>query len=167
MIDKCLCKKASREAAFLCFILIGISSVFASVTAPDFAYPKTVAAKAGVTLDKSMKNKDGQEALRAAIQICISSTLISQDNYMQGIDALNKVEKLPSPWNNLAYILEARMLRDIYVSDRGAFEERILDDNMDIAQVKEWDKGSFEMVIDSLLNLSYPSDLSALQIPLA
>ncbi len=152
MIDKCLYEKVSREAAFLFLFLIGSLSALASFAKPDFAYPKTVQADASVVFDKSVASGDWNNALKASIQLSIAESLISQDNFMKGVENFEIIAtKAPAPWRNLAYLIEGKMYAQLYQSKRWIFDSREVSADSISNNPMEWDKNLFKDKIEDLL----------------
>ena len=120
---------------------------------PDFAYPKTVIANAEKEMKAAGSRKDYANVLLAAMQINIAETSISQSNASRNIamyDSLGNV--LPSPWNKLAYMLEAEAYSNIYNSARWQYDGRTLPSDSVPENVNEWSKELFNNKIISLMN---------------
>lgn len=112
--------------------------------APDFAFPKTVAANAAPELKKALRNNDGPLALQALIQTVIADNLISSDNAGRGARLIDSVaEKLPSPYSGLAYLLEARLYREVYNENQYVYNNRSLPSTPGPEDVNEWSREMF------------------------
>lgn len=118
---------------------------------PDFAFPKTVEKNAGIQLDEALKKQDGEGALRAAIQLNVASGLISADSYGESLSRYDTLARvLPSPWSNLALLLEARLYCDIYSSKPWIFNNRQLPLTPRPENVLEWSTLMFSAVVTDL-----------------
>lgn len=136
--------------------------------APDFAYPKTVDSIASVKLVSAIEKQDWQQAIIAAIQIDIAQGLVSNDSFQTSVARFDSIAGLmPSPWRNIALILEANMYAQLYSQDSYQFNRRQLPPSPRPENVMEWSGRMFSDRVCELLDsaLSNENELSA--IPLA
>lgn len=134
---------------------------------PDFAFPQTVEKNAGLQLENALKKYDYPGAIKAAISMNVASGLISSETYAASLSRYDSLAKvLPSPWSNLALLLEARLYSDIYLSKPWIFNNRQLPLIPRPENVMEWSKPMFAQVIGELCGKSLqPADeLSSLPI---
>lgn len=138
-------KISARRFMISLFVLIAAVSFGANTfIAPDFAFPQTVEKNAREVFRKAMSRRDGQEALQAAIQISVASTLVSNDSYPKAIAALDSVARLcPMPYSNLACLCEARLYKEIYNADRYVYDQRQIPPLPVPENVMEWNRLMF------------------------
>lgn len=151
------------KISFLCFLLTLVImplSAYAKtsnnrardVRTPDFAFPKTVDKNASASFDKAMKSRNWCEVLVSAIQLDIAGYLVSQDSFRTSAERFDTIAKvMPSPWSNLALILEARMYSDYYSQNSWKFDRRTLPESDIPADVNEWNAAMFR---DKVMTLS-------------
>lgn len=157
-------------ASSLCLVMIGLGAMlFAScpvyakkvskkgsskptvMVEPDFAFPKTVEKNADIRLQNALKNHNFEEVLRSAIQLNVASGLVSAENYATSINRYDSLAQiLPTPWSNLARLLEARLYCDIYSSKPWIFNNRQLTLTNRPENVMEWSTPMFAQVVSEL-----------------
>lgn len=119
---------------------------------PDFAFPRTVEKEAASHFKSSLKSMNGIEALRAAIQIDIAQCLISPDSFDVARDNFEVIsDKFPSPYSDMAKVLQAELFRQYYLSNKWNFDKRDLSPVSSSSNPAEWNKHNFEDKIYSLL----------------
>ncbi len=133
---------------------------------PDFAFPETVGDNAKTELDKALKTGDNLTALKAAIQLSISKVLVSNDNYKEELNIFSDLaERLPSPYNQLALLLEAQVYKDIYSSDSWKFNRRTLPLTPVPEDVKEWSRDLFAAKVRELIEEVFANTSAAKEMP--
>ena len=120
---------------------------------PDFAFPETVEKNALPRLEKALAGGDGEQALRAAIQLTIARDLVSSENYRQGLEIFSDLaSRTGAPWRQLAMLLEARLYGDIYGSNRFMYDRRHLPADNVPENVLEWDGDMFRAKVVGLVS---------------
>lgn len=134
---------------------------------PDFAFPAEVSSDSRVKLHKALADGNHVEALRSLMNLVISSELISSESTPTLLNEIDSVSSmLPAPYSGLGYLIEARMLRDIYESDRWNFDRRTVPDNIALDNPLFWDRDIFAARIDSLCSLALNERSEASQVNL-
>lgn len=115
----------------LCAILISLAMTLpaktvSSVTAPDFAYPQKVSARAEKDLQKAIKANDGNATINALIRLGLAEGAISKDNLPE---VINRVAQIANDENNdvtraLLYTLLSDIYSEIYSENRYIYDER-------------------------------------------
>lgn len=118
---------------------------------PDFAFPRDVEASSRKQLEDALKSNDPQKALRAFMNLSIAESLISEENLPEIISQLDSLAlQFESPYNALAYLLEAQIYYDIYLYDRWTYDSRTVDESMADSNPKFWDANLFRTKIMAL-----------------
>lgn len=126
-----------------------------TMKSPDFAFPQNVEKESRALLDKALRDDRPKEVLRQFINLTIASTSISNENIVPLLKELDSVNLLlKAPYNALGYLLEARIYRDIYLSDRFTFDLRTVPSDMANSNPLFWDSSLFASRIDSLVALA-------------
>lgn len=168
-------EKIIRKVCFMwTFLFLGLLSVQGAkksvntFNSPDFAFPKKVAANARPELAKALNNGKGDDALKALIQIVISENLISADNAGEGAVLIDSVAgKLSSPYSSLAYMLEARLYRDIYSVKPYIYNNRAIPTQPVPSDINEWSKDIFSNKVCQLTNKAFDVLNSGKDTPLS
>ena len=135
---------------------------------PDFAFPKKVAADAKIRLDQALKNHKDAEALRAAMDMSIASTLISNENVGETISLLDSLlPSLKTPYKAIDYLIQANVYNAIYESDPYSFNNRTVDAGMAHQNPLFWDRNLFKEKILSLVDLALAEKKEASKTPLS
>ncbi|MDE5789816.1 MAG: hypothetical protein K2H96_01115 [Muribaculaceae bacterium] len=132
--------------------------VESSFSAPDFAFPKQVAGDARAQLDKALGSQDGATALQALMQVVIADNLVSTNNGGGGAALIDSVaSKLQQPYSSLAYLLEGRLYRDIYLSSPYLFNGRTIPSEPVPSDVSEWSRDIFSNRVCQLTGKAFES----------
>ena len=125
---------------------------------PDFAYPETVAKDSEKNLEKALKDGDFQGALRSAMNHCIATTLRSNKSTLSNIAMFDSLAKeMPSPWANIARLLEAELYRQFYSLDRWSYNRRVLPlENPWPDDMSQWSGEMFATKVLELINRAVP-----------
>ena len=127
-------------------------------SSPDFAFPKKVSADARKQLYKAMSDKNGAVAIQALMQVVIADNLISQENAGKGAALIDSVaERLAEPYSSLAYLLEARLYRDIYSANSYRYNSRTIPSVPVPADVSEWSRDIFSNRVCGLVDRAFES----------
>lgn len=119
---------------------------------PDFAFPKTVDENASKELSEALKTKNGLNALKAAIQIDIARALVSADSFKQSAETFDSLGNcLNAPWNNLAFLIEAKMYSQLYSSNSYKFDNRKVPVSPLPENVMEWNRQMFADKVSKLI----------------
>lgn len=131
----------------------GKNSPVSSFATPDFAFPKTVKKDALQIYEKSMREKDSELALRAAMQLNVASALVSQDEFRQCVARFEEMStKLPAPYSNLAMLIEAQMYGNYYAAQSWIYDNRTLPPDSIPTDVAQWSGSMFKSKIISLIS---------------
>ena len=130
----------------------GVRSKIEALTAmPDFAKPVDVAENACKALDLSLKAGLPAEALRAMTQMTIARESVSADSTVAMLCRMRSLcDSLQAPWSNLATLLEAKFLLEIYQSDEWDFDRRQLPIEEIAEDPRQWSGKQFAFVISDL-----------------
>lgn len=141
------------------FIITGLFSVKGDVVVstsfekPDFAYPKSVLKEAESVLLEARRMNNPEKIIQAAIQITISRNSISKDNADECIELLDSLSRnMEAPYRNIASLLEATLLQDIYSSQPWIYNNREISDNYEPESVSEWGRNTFIKNITEAVN---------------
>lgn len=120
---------------------------------PDFAYPKTVEKDAESVYKSALKSHKPVTAMRAAMQINIAQSSVNSDSVQGSLDRYEEIAiKFGEPYAALANLLSARLLLDIYLSDRYNFDQRTLPEETNETNPLLWDGNQFKKKITELCN---------------
>lgn len=124
------------------------------VAQPDFAYPKTVSKNAIKELDSSLSAGNINGSMRALIDYTIASQMIGADNLPSVISKIDSARSVLSKpvMRSLTYLLEAKIYRDIYNSNRWIYDKRNLPLTPLPGNCKEWSGQQFGMRITQLVD---------------
>ncbi len=167
MIDRCLCKKCSREATFLFLLFMSLFNCVAEVKNPDFAYPQTVKDNADTRLKKALEEHDYPIVLQSAMRIAIADKLISSDDVKKSIELYGKLaESLPSPYKEIARLLEAREYVSVYNENPWIYNNRTLPLSPVPEDIKAWSCDIFSAKVRDLVISSMENTKEAKNTPL-
>lgn len=166
--------KRGYFTSFLYLIsLILPASTFAAgpngrVSGPDFAFPKTVSKNAYVEYEKAMAAGDGEHALAAAIKLDIADALISSSSFMTSADRFDSIAvAAKTPWNSLAWLVEAKLYSDLYKSRSWVFDSRQLPESPVPEDVSEWSGKMFRNKIRCLVEKAINNQDKTEQLPIS
>lgn len=147
--------KVSRLFPTFVFLFVALSALSAvtSPDVPDFAFPTKVEAQSDSILRVALREGKNVTALREAMNICVANALIHDENASRlNVTLMDSVaEELPSPFSNLAYLIEAEILLQDFNSNSNVYESRNLPlDSLYPSDPQEW---SGEMFKERILNL--------------
>lgn len=128
--------------------------VFSEYKLPDFAFPISVAEKNDSILKDALRQKDDLMALRAIMNLTVATGLLDNlDTNSTNLVRIDSVASLMStPFNNLAYLLEAEILTQLYSQDKGLYDERNLPLDMEFpADPEEWSGSMFKTRVLNLI----------------
>lgn len=110
--------------------VIGINRSEAGIANPDFAFPEEVRKNALPEYEKALKASDGLTALLCANELTLADRLTSSDSIGVALARYVAIEKrCHEPYSSLALLMQARMLSDVYQSNRFTFNQRELPDS--------------------------------------
>lgn len=123
-----------------------------SFSNPDFAFPQTVDAGARMHLNKAFAAGNQLEALQAGVQMTIARTLISSDSITSALMVWERlIPHLSGPYKSLGSMLEAKLLTDVYCSNRRIFDGRVLPAGNVPEDPMLWSKEIFNTKIKELI----------------
>ena len=118
---------------------------------PDFAMPRDVASNASKSLENALKEDKPVDALQAAIQLTIAEESVTADStksaYGRLLDLSNR---LKAPYSNVARLLTAEFLTQIYNSNPYNYDARQLPENSLDADPQNWSGQQFKKRISEL-----------------
>ncbi|MDE7397251.1 MAG: hypothetical protein K2M98_05960, partial [Muribaculum sp.] len=122
-----------------------IVAVLVRAAAPDFSYPATVRDNSRGVVSRALTSGDGPLAVRAMMDYVLASAAIDVDSIDQSLAYIDSVALRSSSVDvkALCSLLRARVLADIYGSDRYNFDRRNTPDDILPASVKEWNGNQF------------------------
>lgn len=119
---------------------------------PDFAFPRDVQNNATARLKSALAKKNNIEALQAAVQISVSTNLVSRDSVQTAISLLSRLSnQLPAPYSSLSSLLEARLYRDIFNANSWNYRNRTVAKDSADSDPFLWDKHLFAEKVQSLV----------------
>lgn len=122
-----------------------------SFATPDFAFPQTVGKNASLSYEKAVSASDWLTALRAAIQLDVAASQVSADSYAASLARFDSIASVaPTPYAQLALLLEARLYCDIYNSRRSLFNNRVIPLSPAPENVMEWSRPIFSAKVTEL-----------------
>lgn len=112
---------------------------------PDFAFPQTVAENAEPRFRKAIQSGNGPEALRAAIQLSISESMIKSETIETSVARFDSIAlKFKGPWKNLSQLIEAQLYASYYQSHQWQINKRTLPpDTSEDRSPAEWSRQMF------------------------
>ncbi len=134
---------------------------------PDFAFPETVEKHALPIFDDAIAARDGDKAIRAAIQLTVARDRISHSNYAKSLECFRRISsECGEPYASLAKLLEAEFYNQIYQDDQWQYDRRTLPLDTFPADVTEWSGDMFSITVRRLVAEAAAGDGLA-KIPLA
>lgn len=133
--------------------------VSTDVSAPDFAYPKTVIAEAEKKMREASLSGNGALCVEAAVQIVIANGQISRESAPAMAQYLDSIAAgMPQPWQSVLYSLEAQVYENYYQDNSWQFNSR----NVPLSPVPEnpaeWSRDLFALKVTELVKRSLVSD---------
>ncbi len=122
-----------------------IVAVLVRAAAPDFSYPATVRNNSRADVSRALASGDGPLAVRSMMDYVLASSAIDADSIDHSLAFIDSVALCSSSVDvkALCSLLRARVLVDIYGSDRYNFDRRNTPDDVLPASVKEWNGVQF------------------------
>lgn len=162
--------KAALMVAFFLFIFnfpMDISAT-SSFEKPDFAFPAAVENDARPRLETALSEKNGVEAINAAIQIIVARNLVSKETFSENVALLDTLRvALPQPYSGLCCLLEARLYNSLYSSNRWQFNQRNLPLDVFPDDPLSWSRDLFALKISKLVSDSEAAFPEARKMPIA
>lgn len=164
----------------LCFILSFVMPVFgksaprqkdtsskSSFENPDFAFPADVRRDAQPVFNKAMRDKDGANALLAAMELSVADRTTSSDSVASVIARFDRIaDEFDAPWSSMALLLKAKTLQGIYSYNRGKFDSRVLPTDELNPEPMLWSGEQFRSQINSVLRKVFASSSELSEIPI-
>lgn len=119
--------------------------------APDFAMPQTVAKNAEKLLKKARQNGDGENTIRAAVQMTLALLKRDRDSLNVAVGRIDDIiNEEPNPSTKaVLHLMAAKVYNDVYNSDRWKYDSRELPDEPLPQRIEEWGKQHFRKAIIS------------------
>lgn len=137
-----------------------------SVDFPDFAYPKTVIAKAETSLDKAIKSNDGILLVKSLIQIAVAEDLVSHQNLPAIIDKIDSLSNTQStPIKSLMKLTEATLYYNLYNENSRKYDSRNISFEKFPSDPTEWSKDLYAVKILELLKETCKPYKELLDVP--
>lgn len=115
---------------------------------PDFSMPRTVETESRELIDKALKTHNYESALRSAINLTCAVQSVSSDSVCSVYKFLSEFqEKLPSPYSDIARLVTAQFLTDMYRSNRYFYDRRQLPTSEIAPNPQEWSGEQFKIKI--------------------
>ena len=117
------------QPAFLFLILsFNILSVSATYHKPDFAFPQTVSEKSDSLIQVSLKEGNQLMALRGMMDLCISGSILKDsESVASDLKLFDSISQyLTGEYKSLAYLIEAKILKETYSLKSQTYESRKL-----------------------------------------
>lgn len=135
---------------------------------PDFAKPADVCANAGQALEIALRNDAPAAALQAAVQLTIARNSITSDSIVSIYGMLRQLpHELRSPYREVAYLLEAEFLNNVYENNRYNYNQRKLPLDEISDNPKEWSGDQFNLRIVDACKAALEHDNIAAWEPLS
>lgn len=151
--------------AAVCFNVMAQKSTFEK---PDFAYPEAVRGAASKELYKAIDAKDWKKTLQALVQLTVAANSVSTDSLTNMTGRIDSVARLmPSPWQSVGLLIEARLLADAYGANSCTYNQRNLPEGEVPALISEWSKDTFGRRILQLVEEAYGAREELGRMPLA
>lgn len=143
-------------------------NAMASVTAPDFAYPKKVTAESEKTLKKAIKESDSKAIVKALMNLTIAQSEISNTSLQKNLALIDKISKesTDATLKSMLDILQADIYTSVYTRSRWKFDERQLPLVPRPTDFNEWSGEQFNDKIDSLNRSAVSRHESLVNVPL-
>jgi len=94
---------------------------------PDFAFPETVEKDAMPVLTKALAERNGLDALHAAMQVIVARNIVSRSSFESNVAMLDSMASvLPQPFAGLSALLEANLYKSLYDGQSWKFNQRTL-----------------------------------------
>lgn len=131
----------------------------------DFAYPKKVETLAEKELNSALKSERPVDAIRALLALTVSRDLVSTNNATGQIAMIDSVAHiLPSPYNAVAYLLEASLYQEMSLNFRHS--DRVEAESIDSLNPEFWDRETFKKKIIDLVQTCLKYSEAAKEMPL-
>ncbi|MCH5222669.1 MAG: hypothetical protein J1E82_01385 [Muribaculaceae bacterium] len=158
--------KREKITAYVRNSLVSVLTLFFSLSAvsiaqkttdykiPDFAFPKSVELTSDSILRVALSQGDDVLALREMMNHCIAVNQVDYSNYLlRNLTFLDSIGcKLNKPYRNLAYLLEAEILKNEYFGNQYRYDSRKLPGSEIPSDPKEWNGAIFKEQIGELIN---------------
>ncbi len=135
---------------------------------PHFAFPQTVSKNAEAEYRRALSGGRPLTALKAAIQLDVADAMVSEDNYRISaarFDSLANV--LPSPYDRLSLLLEARIYQEMWSSKQWVYDNRTLPLTPLPENADEWSTPMFRTVVAGLVGRAMSGSESIASVPLS
>ncbi len=136
-----------------------------TMTAPDFAYPKTVEKNATAALEKAVAHGDWPAAIDAIIQSVTAENIVSNGYATKGIAKIDSIASIaPASWRPAFLLIEAGIYNSIYNTIRWKADRREIPEDSIPTDPYEWSRDIFALktfnICKEALDAPIPSALS-------
>lgn len=123
---------------------------------PDFGFPETVEKDAMPVLKKALAERNGVDAMNAAMQVIVARNMISASSFKENVGLLDSISGLlPAPYPQLCALLEANLYKEFYVRDSWTFNNRTLPLDSYPEDVASWSGELFAKKVLELVDESF------------
>lgn len=135
---------------------------------PDFAFPETVEKDASAVLGKALSERNGLDALRAAMQVIVARNMVSKSNFESNVALLDSMASiLPQPYAGLSALLEANLYKSLYDGQSWTFNQRTLPLDSYPADPMSWSRDLFAKKCLELIDSANGAEMSAKDMPIS
>lgn len=169
MTNSKIISKGGLLGLLLCFIcyLPGFASAAGTFENPDFAFPVDVRKDAVKVFEKSMKEGDALNAIKAAMQLNVADQLTSTDSIGVSVERYQQIaSRFGEPWNSLAEILKGKVLAQAYMSNRWTYDKRVLPADELNPEPTLWSGEQFRTQIQECCRRSLQKNDQLIKIPI-
>ncbi len=143
------------------------NKMISSFDNPDFAYPETVEKDANEQLALALKNGNGTNAIKAAIQVIAARNEVNADSFKQNVALLDTLStQLAQPYAALAALLEANLYNGMYLASPWVFNGRTLPLDSYPADPSAWSGDQFAQKVLELVDKATASPEAAKNTPI-
>lgn len=131
-----------------------LTFVCLSAAKPDFAFPKKVEQTSTKEMEKSLKDRKYPEAMRSMMNLILAKSEIDRNSLSQSLNLIEKkgIESGDSVFRGMTLLLQAQVIKDIYISRRYFYNQRQLPLTPYPDNIFEYSGDQFKARIVSLLD---------------
>lgn len=116
--------------------------------APDFSMPRDEARESRALLEKALKSHHYDKALKSAINLTYAVQSVSSDSVYSVYEFLSGLQdKMPLPYSDVARLLTAQFLTDMYGHNSYFYDRRQLPESEIAADPQQWSGEQFKIKI--------------------
>ncbi|MDE6272292.1 MAG: hypothetical protein K2M31_04720 [Muribaculaceae bacterium] len=161
-------KKTGKSKSGASSAGIARSSDVSTFENPDFAYPVDVRKNAAPVFEEALRDNDGEKAILAAMQLSVAARQISSDSIGSIAERYDRIAATcNSPWKEMASLLKAKLLREVYTSNSWKFDQRELPADQLNSEPMLWSGQQFKSQINKALDKVFVSPDALSVIPIS